>query len=180
MFSVTSTVIQRSSAKAFSTILLGAVAFGFAPVGANAADVDVEGTIDGCVVSISEIGPVDLGTPTLQSDGQSSPVYEFEATDSLSVMWETTNVGDCAGSLYAEHAGVTKTVGETTTASEASLQIGTDLASLVLLSALATEVDTSLGGGSGDMSYFDVVLTVDPSEGPGDYSSTITFTVVIE
>lgn len=181
MISVTTTSTRRSAAKVLSTVFLSAIAFGFAPAGANAADVVVSGSIDGCVVTISEVGPVDLGTASLEQPEGSSPYYLFEKLDAISVMWETTNVNDCAGALHAEHGGITKTVGETDTTPQATLgiRLSGDINHVTLSQGTSVQVDTSAAGGTGDASYFDVGLEVDPDEGPGDYSATITFTVVV-
>lgn len=171
---------QRRRAVAVAVALLTALLSGFAPASARAETIVVEGTIDGCVITISGTGTVDLGLPTLVSPGGSSPYWEFNESQAISVDWQTGSANDCAGSLHAQHGGITKTVGETTNSSlGADLSLSLDGIDWVLLNdSTSAQVDTSDGFNSGDFSYFDAMLTVDTSEGNGEYSSTITFTVV--
>jgi hypothetical protein len=181
---------QRRRAVAVSVVLVTALLSGFGPANAHAETVVVEGTVDGCVITISGTGTVDLGSPALVDSA-----WVFDTTPAPSpaftVDWSTGSANDCAGSLHAQHAGITKTVGETTNSSMgADISVsGGNLASpadWVGLSASPIQVAISTvesptnGTGAGDQDNFDVKLEVPTSEGNGDYSATITFTVVAE
>ena len=181
---------QRRRAVAVSVVLVTALLSGFGPANAHATDVVVEGTVDGCVITISGTGTVDLGSPTLVDSA-----WVFDTTPAPSpaftVDWSTGSANDCAGSLHAQHGGITKTVGETTNSSMgADISVsGGNLASpadWVGLSASPIQVAISTvesptnGTGAGDQDNFDVKLEVPTSEGNGNYSATITFTVVAE
>lgn len=174
---------QRRRAVAVSVALLTALLSGFGPTDAYAADVPVQGTVAGCVITITGSNPVGLGTPTLV---ESAWVFDTTAAGSSAfrVSWSTGDANACSGSLHAQHAGITKTVSGTGTPSmDADLSVsGGNLAvtaDWVGLSATPIQVAVSAGG-SGDDDNFDVKLEVPTSEGNGVYSSTITFTVVAE
>jgi hypothetical protein len=175
---------QRRRAVAVSVALLTALLSGFAPATAYAETVVVEGTVEGCVITISGTGTVDLGSPTLVSPEGSSSYWEFDTTPAalpaFKVDWSTGSANDCAGSLHAQHGGITKTVGETTNSSLGAvlrLSLVGESGWMPLNDNTPALVATSDGSNSGDSSDFDAMLTVDTSEGNGDYSATITFTV---
>jgi hypothetical protein len=173
---------QRRRAVAVSVALLTALLSGFGPANAYAETVVVEGTVEGCVITISDSEPVDLGLPNLVSPEGSSSYWEFDASMAISVSWSTGSANDCAGSLHAQHGGITKTLdgGSPTPSLGADLSLSLDGESdwMLLNDNTPTHVATSNGFNSGDFSDFGAMLTVDTSEGNGDYSSTITFTVV--
>lgn len=171
---------QRRRAVAVSVALLTALLSGFGPTNAYAETVVVEGTVDGCVITISGSGTVDLGPPTLHTPEGSSSYWEFEKADAISVTWSTGSVNDCTGSLHAQHGGITKSAFP----SSANLSLSLNGTDWVLLRNIfdsdPVQVDTSDNNDMGDFSDFDAMMTVDTSEGHGEYRATITFTVVAE
>lgn len=176
--SVVSARLPRSRALAISILLLTGLLSGLTSADAHAADIDVAGTIDDCSVSISEVGPIDLGTPTVDSSGEAT-MYEFQSNSAISVSWETTGVQDCAGSLHAEHGGITKAGSPVTSA---WLSVSSDdfmMQDQSINSGSTVEVATSAGGGAGDTDTFGVKLMVAASEGTGAYSATVSFSVVV-
>lgn len=174
---------QRRRAVAVSVALFTALLSGFAPANAYAADVPVQGTVAGCVITITGSNPVSLGTPTLVGSAWVFDTSPAEGS-AFRVSWSTGDANACSGSLHAQHAGINRTVGETTTPSNgADMSLsGGNLASpadWVGLSETPIQVAISAGG-FGDDDNFDVRLEVPTSDGNGVYSSTISFTVVAE
>lgn len=170
--------LRRSRALAISVLLVTGLLSGLTSTDAHAATVAVEGTVEDCEVTISEVGPVDLGSPTVDRSG--SPMYEFQSDSAFSVTWATTGVKDCAGSLHAEHGGITKASSQV---ASAWLSISSDNFSMQdqsINSGSTVEVATSDGMGSGDSDTFGVKLMVAASEGAGAYSATLSFSVVME
>lgn len=172
--------LRRSRALAISVLLVTGLLSGLTSTDAHAATVAVEGTVDDCVVTIFEVGPVDLGSPTVDRSGE-APMYEFQSDSAISVTWATTGVQDCAGSLHAEHGGITKA---SSPVASAWLSISSDnfsgMQDQSINSGSTVEVATSDGMGSGDSDTFGVKLMVAASEGGGAYSATLSFSVVME
>lgn len=171
--------LRRSRAVAISILLFTGLLSGLTSADAHAADIDVAGTIDDCSVTISGVGPIDLGTPTVDRSGE-APMYEFQSNSAISVSWATSGVQDCAGSLHAEHGGITKAASPV---ASAWLSISSDdfmMQNQSINSGSTVEVATSAGGGAGDTDTFGVKLMVAASEGTGAYSATISFSVVVE
>lgn len=195
MFSRKTAPLRKSTSNALSSAILMFLFFGFVPPGAQATDVVVEGTVEEeavvgessggeCVIQISEVGTINLGTPTLVTPEGSSPYYQFLSSGGINVMWSTSSVNDCAGSLHADRGDITRTVGQTTTTVDGLLGLEATrtgaMSGVTYLNGLGSvQVDTSRGGLTGDNSSFDVGMQIEQELGAGTYRSTITFTAVV-
>lgn len=185
------TVSSRSRqrrAKALSLAILVSMLSGLAPLSSQADghDVVVTATVENCSVSISTAGTVDLGSPTLDESGE-PPLYVFNTATSitpapLTVNWATSGLTDCAGSLHAEHNGISK--GGSPVA-DAWISLSDDgFAPAGMDQSINTgssqSVAASATSGGGDSSDFDVKMMVSSSEGAGTYTTTLSFTVVLD
>lgn len=176
---VYSAPLRRSRALAISILLVTGLLSGLTSTDAHAANIDVAGTVDDCVVTIGQDGPIDLGRPTVDRSGE-APMYEFQSNSAISVTWATSGVRDCYGSLHAGHGGITKAGSPV---ASAWLSISSDNFSGIqdqsINSGSTVEVATSAGGDTGDTDTFGVKLMVAASEGTGAYSATVSFSVVM-
>lgn len=175
---------RQMRAKALSVWIIVAMLSGLAPMSTQAADVDVTATVEAeeapanCVVSITTSRTVDLGTPTVAvSDG----FYEFLASSGITVNWSAGN-DDCAGALHAAHSGFLKDNSTAVSSPNAWLGLDDLLDQAIpyeIPSGSTTEVATSSGARAGDSDTFDVIMRINPNQGAGTFSSTISFTVVV-
>jgi hypothetical protein len=154
-------LVPRHRALALSTVIALTTLSGFTSVAAQAESITVEATVENCVISITDLSPIDLGDmPVLTDD-----FYEFDSPAALEVVWQA-GMDVCAGSLYAERDDIVR---------------GEDLIVGAQLLLDGSEVRTTAGDTGAEVSTtdFDVTMKIPLTAGSGTYSTELTFTVVV-
>jgi hypothetical protein len=160
---------SRRRAVALSSAIAMFALSGLTSMAAYASEaITVTATVEECVISITDVDPLDLGDMPTVSNG----FYEFESIAALDVEW-SAGMNSCVGSLYVERADIVKNGdgGHVATA-EIYLDLGDGDVTVT-----TDAVDT---GASVSPTSFDVTMEIPVTAGAGTYSTTLTFTVVVD
>jgi len=159
--------ISRRRAVALSTAIATVMLAGLTSVAAQAEQMQFEAEIVECDVVIVAGNVLDLGdSPEIDPVGK---FYEFEEVAAFEVTWQAGGF-DCAGSLHAERTSIDKDGMQAVGGAEFHLD-GAEL---------GMEGSQQVAAALNSPKSFDVLMRIPFDAGVGRYSTTLTFTHVVE
>jgi len=171
----TATKAPRRRAVALSSAIAMFTLSGLTSMAAYASNtITVTATVEECVISVTNSESIDLGDNPTFVTTELGTFYEFESMMGISVEWSAGEDGTpCAGSLYVARGNILKN-GDGAHVDTAQIYLGFGGADVTVTT------DARDTGALETPSNFDVTMKIPVLAGPGTYSTTLTFTVVVD